>query len=40
MKDSDTTTIRVTFGTKKKLSSYGKHGDSFDEIIQRMLKRK
>ena len=32
----DTTTIQVTKETKKKISSFGLKGESYDHIIQRM----
>ncbi len=36
--DLKITSIRVTEKTKKRLSEHGKHGQTFDEIINKLLE--
>jgi len=36
--DSNTTTIRLEKETKEKLGSLGKKGDTYDSILQHILK--
>ena len=33
-----TTTIRVTFATKKDLDDLGSKGDTYDDVIQKLIK--
>ena len=33
-----TTTIRVTFSTKKDLDGLGSKGDTYDDVIQKLIK--
>jgi predicted CopG family antitoxin len=38
MAKSDLTTIQISKETREKLAEMGKKGDTYDEIIQRLLK--
>jgi len=36
----DITTIQISFETKKKLEKMGKKGETFEDIILKLLKKK
>ncbi len=38
MKNNNITTIRVLKSTKDELGNYGKKNETYDDIIQRLLK--
>ena len=37
--ENDTTTIAVSRTTKKRLAVFGKFGESYDDIIQNLLRK-
>lgn len=38
MNEQKSTTIRLTFGTRDRLKALGKKGETFDELINRILE--
>jgi hypothetical protein len=35
--ENDTTTIRVKFKTKRRLDEFGNKGDSYDDLLNRLI---